>query len=55
MSPDAVFLNARQIKKKKSEKARGTRDAGSIIKNWRRSLVSTPACPINTVAGLAGP
>ena len=37
------------------KKASGNRerDANSIINNWRRSLVSTPACPISTVAGLA--
>ena len=37
------------------KKASGNRerDANSIIGNWRRSLVSTSACPINTVAGLA--
>ena len=41
----------RLVRKKASGKR--DRDAGSIINNWRISLVSTPACPINTVAGLA--
>jgi len=29
------------------------RDAKSIMNNWCMSIFSTPACPINTVAGLA--
>lgn len=29
------------------------RDAGSIIKKWRISIFSTPACPIGSVAALA--
>jgi len=41
----------RLVRKKNS--GNRTRDANSIMNNWRRSLVSTPACPINTVAGLA--
>lgn len=41
----------RLVRKKGSDHR--ARDANGIMNNWRRSLVSTPACPINTVAGLA--
>ncbi|KAL3157387.1 hypothetical protein ABBQ32_011864 [Trebouxia sp. C0010 RCD-2024] len=40
----------RLVHKKNSGKR--TRDANGIMNNWRRSMCSTPACPINTVAQL---
>ena len=41
----------RLVRKKNSGKRR--RDASNIMNKWRISLVSAPACPISTVAGLA--
>ena len=49
-----LFLTLDRLVRKKASKNRDRdRDANSIILNWRSSLVSTPACPIKTVAGLA--
>ena len=41
----------RRVRNKGSGKR--SRDANTTMNNWRRSLVSTPARPIKTVAGLA--
>ena len=47
-----LFHTLDRLVRKKSSSNR-VRDANSIMKNWRISLVSAPTCPINTVASLA--
>ena len=47
-----LFLTMDRLVRKKGSGNR-SRDASTIINNWRRSIFSTPTCPISSVAGLA--
>lgn len=47
-----LLLTMDRLVRKKGSGNR-SRDANTIISNWRRSIFSTPTCPISSVAGLA--
>ena len=48
-----LFHTLDKLVRKKASGNRNRDALDRIIPNWRRSIFSTPACPINTVAGLA--